>query len=264
MGSIEGFVVEGHSAGGHNAPPRGGVKLDEQGEPIYGVRDTVDLEKIRALGLPFGLAGSQAGPEQLEYALSIGASGVQVGTAFAFSKESGLEPELKRTILGEIRDGDVRVFTDPLASPTGFPFKIVQLSGTLSEETEYTDRDRLCQIGYLRSIYKREDGALGYRCPGEPVEDYTKKGGSSEDTHGKKCLCNALAANIGLPHTHKDGYVEKPLITSGDTLLEIRKYFSAGSNEYSASDVIDHILGNSIEPAGARVNTNDEPVYEAA
>lgn len=263
-GSIEGFVVEGHSAGGHNAPPRGGVKLDDMGEPIYGARDTVDLEKIKALGLPFWLAGSQAGPEQLQYALSVGASGVQVGTAFAFSNESGLEAGLKLSILEQIRNGDVRVFADPLASPTGFPFKVVQLSGTLSDEPEYSERERLCQIGYLRSLYKREDGLVGYRCPGEPVEDYVKKGGAAEDTLGKKCLCNALAANIGLPATQKSGYVEKPLITAGDTLLEIRRYFTDDTLHYSATAVIDHILGKPATHRDAAVSTNDVQVYEVA
>ncbi|MGA3007778.1 MAG: nitronate monooxygenase, partial [Opitutaceae bacterium] len=38
-GRVDGFVVEGLSAGGHNAPPRGGLQLNEKGEPIYGPRD---------------------------------------------------------------------------------------------------------------------------------------------------------------------------------------------------------------------------------
>ncbi|MFH1762738.1 MAG: nitronate monooxygenase, partial [Gemmatimonadota bacterium] len=42
-GRVDGFVVEGPTAGGHNAPPRGEKRLNERGEPIYGERDTVDL-----------------------------------------------------------------------------------------------------------------------------------------------------------------------------------------------------------------------------
>ncbi|HEX9045707.1 MAG TPA: nitronate monooxygenase, partial [Verrucomicrobiae bacterium] len=38
-GAVNGFVVEGETAGGHNAPPRGALQLNEQGEPIYGPRD---------------------------------------------------------------------------------------------------------------------------------------------------------------------------------------------------------------------------------
>ena len=35
-GRVDGFVVEGDTAGGHNAPPRGPMQLSAGGEPIYG------------------------------------------------------------------------------------------------------------------------------------------------------------------------------------------------------------------------------------
>ena len=57
-GRVDGFVVEGDVAGGHNAPPRGALQLTPAGEPVYGPRDAADLGKIRELGLPFWLAGS--------------------------------------------------------------------------------------------------------------------------------------------------------------------------------------------------------------
>jgi nitronate monooxygenase len=241
-GSIEGFIVEGPTAGGHNAPPRGGIKLNEKGEPIYGLRDQADLEQLRELGLPFWLAGGKSGPEHLEYALSVGAAGVQVGTDFAFANESGFDPAIKSRVLENVYAGTAEVFTDPLASPTGFPFKVVQLEGTMSDELAYAERPKLCQLGFLRRLYKKSDGVVGYRCPGEPTKDYLRKGGAIEDTMGKKCLCNSLVANIGLPQTHKGGYVEKPLVTAGDSLPELRRYVSHEHHEYSAVDVIKYIL----------------------
>jgi nitronate monooxygenase len=95
-------VIEGYTAGGHNAPPRGKLQVDERGEAIYGERDTVDLEKIRTLDVPFWLAGGYGSPEKLAEALDAGATGVQAGTAFAFCEESGLKnvgrlPMMKRT-----------------------------------------------------------------------------------------------------------------------------------------------------------------------
>ena len=45
-GRVDGFVVEGWTAGGHNAPPRGTPTFNERGEPIYGERDIVDLAKL--------------------------------------------------------------------------------------------------------------------------------------------------------------------------------------------------------------------------
>ena len=174
---VDGFIVEGPRAGGHNAPPRGPLVLGEEGEPLYGPRDVVDLAKMRALGLPFWLAGSYASPDRLQEARREGASGIQVGSAFAFCEESGIEAPLRRRVVERVRRGEARVFTDPSASPTGFPFKVVALEGSLSDAEVYASRERRCDLGYLREIYRRPDGALGYRCPAEPVEDFVRKGG---------------------------------------------------------------------------------------
>src|SRR5690606_11291904 len=94
-GKVDGFVIEHHSAGGHNAPPRGRACLNRAGEPIYSDRDDPDLAAMRAIGAPFWLAGSYGHPSRLCYAREQGAVGVQVGTAFAFCQESGLSPQLK-------------------------------------------------------------------------------------------------------------------------------------------------------------------------
>ena len=100
-------------------------------------------------------------------------------------------------MLAQVRSGATQVVTDPLASPTGFPFKVVQIDGTLSQDEIYAARERRCDLGYLREIYRRPDGTLGYRCPGEPVADYLKKGGTVEETRGRKCVCNGLLAAAG-------------------------------------------------------------------
>ena len=47
---------------------------------------------------------------------------------------------------------------------------------------------------------------------------YVAKGGKIEDTVGRKCLCNALLANIGHAQLRKDGTVEPALVTVGDDL----------------------------------------------
>lgn len=242
-GRIDGFVIENPTAGGHNAPPRGNLQLDDNGEPIYGPRDTVDLDEVKKLGLPFWLAGSFNTPEKLQEAIALGANGIQVGTLFAFCRESGIEDQLKRCILEKALSGNLEVFTDPLASPTGFPFKVVELEGSLSEKDVYESRPRVCNLGYLRSAYKKEDGSLGFRCPGEPVDQYLQKGGKVEDTIGRKCLCNGLVANIGFPQVQKSGYVEKVLVTSGNEIQHIAELVKSGEDSYSATAVIDYLIG---------------------
>jgi nitronate monooxygenase len=241
-GKVNGFVVEGPTAGGHNAPPRGPLQLSVEGEPIYGDRDDADLNSIRDLGLPFWVAGSYAEPERVAEALRAGANGVQIGTAFAYCDESGLDREIKSRVLNMSRRGEARVFTDPVASPTGFPFKILQMDDTNSSAANYEQRSRICDLGYLRHAYKKEDGTLGWRCPSEPVDDYLRKGGKLDDTKGRKCVCNGLMANIGLGQIQRSGELEKALITSGDDVAKVARFLKPGADSYSARDVIEYLL----------------------
>ncbi len=242
-GKVDGFVIEGPTAGGHNASPRGELRLNEAGEPVYGLKDMVDLEKIKGLGLPFWLAGDFGTPEKLKRALELGATGIQVGTAFAFCRESGLAQDIKGRLINKALKGDAEVFTDPKASPTGFPFKVARLEGSNSEKEIYEERERICDVSYLRHIYKKENGSPGYRCPSEPVDLYLKKGGKVEDTVGRKCLCNGLMANIDLPQSRKNGSIEKPLVTAGDDFKNITRFLKDGADAYSAEDVVKYLLG---------------------
>ena len=220
-GRVDGFVVEGPTAGGHNGPPRGELRLNALGEPLYGERDVVDLAKMRDLGLPFWLAGGLGSPEGLRRALEAGAAGIQVGTLFALCEESGIEPGLRRRILEAAASGQARVITDPRASPTGYPFKIVALQkGSLAH------RKRICDLGYLRVAVRRDDGRLIYRCPAEPIADYVRKGGALADTEGRQCLCNGLTATVGLGQLRADG-PEPFLVTSGDDLAVLGRLISA-------------------------------------
>jgi NAD(P)H-dependent flavin oxidoreductase YrpB (nitropropane dioxygenase family) len=245
-GRVDGFVVEGATAGGHNAPPRGQPQLNSRGEPIYGPRDTPDLEKIRELGLPFWMAGGFAEPGKLAEALAAGAAGVQLGTAFAFCEESSIDPELKRRALELSKSGEVEVFTDPVASPTGFPFKIVRLAGTLSEAEVYDQRPRACDLGYLRRVYRRADGSPGYRCPAEPVEQYLHKGGELADTVGRKCICNALFGTLGMGQQLSPAVEEKALLTAGDDVANVCRFLPPGRDTYTAADVISYVLNSAL------------------
>ena len=242
-GQVNGFIVEGETAGGHNAPPRGAMQLNGEGEPVYGPRDVVELEKIRALELPFWLAGSYGAAGKLAEALNLGAVGIQVGTAFAFCEESGICPDLKQQVFQLSREGSLRVFTDPLASPTGFPFKVVQLSGTLSDAGSVPTRERCCDLGYLRHAYRKEDGTTGYRCPAEPVADFVRKGGTPEETKGRECVCNGLMATIGLAQVNSENVPDLPLVTAGNEVAGIAKFLPPGRDTYTAAEVVQTLLG---------------------
>lgn len=250
-GRVDGFIVEGPLAGGHNAPPRGPMKLNEQGEPIYGERDEVSLADMQELGLPFWMAGYYATPEKFAEVRAMGAHGIQVGTLFAFSDESGVSEKHRHETIHHILNTPPPeggwIFTDPRSSPTGFPFKAARLPGTISDEKLYLGRKRICDLGYLRHAYKKEDGSIGQRCPAEPVKDYVRKGGLEEDTVGRKCLCNALMADIGMGQVQAGGVEELPLLTAGDDLNNIARMVKPGATSYSATDVVTYLLSPAIQ-----------------
>lgn len=243
-GKIDGFIVEGPTAGGHNAPPRGDPTFNERGEPLYGPRDEVDLAKIGELGLPFWVAGGMGSAAHLRAAQAAGAKGIQVGTLFAFADESGLDPGLKRSVLAHAARSAVDVRTDAQASPTGYPFKVVEWA---ADPARVAPRERVCDLGYLRTAYREPDGTVGYRCASEPEDQYVKKGGALAETVGRQCLCNGLMANIGLGQLREDGRLETPLLTSGDDLKLIAGFLD-GRERYSAADVLEALLGT--EPVG--------------
>ena len=237
-GSVDGFVIEGPTAGGHNAPPRGKLQLNEAGEPIYGERDRVDLSAFRGFGVPFWLAGGYGSAAGLAAARREGAAGVQLGTAFALCRESGLRDDYRAGLLARVREGRPQVTTDPLASPTGFPFKVAQLAGTVADPEVYASRPRICDLGYLREAYRASDGTIGFRCAAEPVSVFVSKGGKAEDTVGRKCICNALMATAGMPQIRAGKHLEAGIVTSGDALGDVAQFLPPGADSYGAADVI--------------------------
>ncbi|MHB1070849.1 MAG: nitronate monooxygenase, partial [Gemmatimonadaceae bacterium] len=201
------------------------------------------------------LAGSFGSRDGLLQALREGAAGVQVGTVFAYCDESGFAPEIKRQVLSDVAEGKASIFTDPRASPTGFPFKVVRTPSIAQQDDT---RERCCDLGYLRTAALREDGRLVYRCSAAPVREYTNSGGTEEDTVGRRCLCNGLMAVIGLGQLRKNGTVEPPMITSGDYVTEL-SHVARGRTSYSAADVLAYLLG---EPAYSHAAIEAEPAVQ--
>lgn len=242
----DGFIVEAPPAGGHNAPPRR-PEINERGEMVFGPRDEPDLDKIAVTGLPYWLAGAAGTPEALLAALNQGAMGIQVGTIFALSSDSGIRSGIRDQMQAGIHDDSLYVRTDPVASPTGFPFKVAEISGTLSETSIYEARPRLCDLGYLRTAFVKTDGDIGYRCPSEPVHMYVRKGGDIADTVGRQCLCNGLTATVGLAQLHAGGYLEAPVATLGSDLAGAKRLAAQYPAGWSAVQVIDWLESLSLD-----------------
>jgi len=129
---------------------------------------------------------------------------------------------------------------------------VVEMPGTGSALGIYSARERICDLGYLRQPYRKCDGSLGYRCPGEPLDDYTRKGGDAADTEGRKCLCNGLAATVGMGQSRASG-PEPALVTAGDELSDLARLVRPSEDRYTACDVVQYLVG-------AIENTANEPL----
>jgi NAD(P)H-dependent flavin oxidoreductase YrpB (nitropropane dioxygenase family) len=227
-GRVDGFVVEHHHAGGHNEPPCSGETYTDQ--------DVCAVEKVAAMGLPFWLAGGYGTPEGLREAKALGACGVQVGTAFACCHESGVIEKIKAEIINKHRKGTLKVTTDFRASPMGYPLKRVKIDANSGR-----DACRSCDLGYLRHLYAKKDGSLGYRCPASPRKPFVNKGGTPEEAQGKFCLCNGQLATIGMAQTRRGTQVQ-PLVTWGEDMRFLDPIVGHSKSSYTANDVIDYLL----------------------
>jgi NAD(P)H-dependent flavin oxidoreductase YrpB (nitropropane dioxygenase family) len=249
----DGFIIEHHTAGGHNAAPQGPLKKDTLGQPIYSELDEPDLTAIRGQGLPFWLAGGYGSGPGLQKALAAGAVGVQVGSAFALCEDSGMSPVYRNAIFAELRHGksDAELVQTSTFSPTGFPFKVVQLEGTLATDEVYANRKRICDLGFLRNrglTKADEDGTrqMFQRCSAAPIDDFVGKRGLPVNAEEKRCLCNGLLATVGLGQvgTQPGEFGEEPpIVTLGNHLDGIRRLSRQGQIPYYAKHVVEDILG---------------------
>ena len=236
-------------------PTRSGrLVKDALGQPIYGAKDEADLAAIRAVGIPFWLAGGYGSRPKLQEALAAGANGVQVGTVFALSEESGMKPEYRSAILAahEKRRGRCRSGAhDHHFHRPAFPSRSPNSQDTLSEDDVYANRRRICDIGMLqqRGFSKPDEHGqrtLFQRCPSAPIESYVKNRGLERNTEERRCLCNGLLSSVGLGQVKEiqGELVEEPaIVTLGNHLDGVRRLSRQGQTHYHVQDVVADILG---------------------
>ncbi len=98
---VDAIVAEGFEAGGHN-----------------GREETTTLTLIpsvrKATSLPLLAAGGIGSGEAMLAALTLGADGVQIGSAFAVSEESSAHPDFKRLVTG-LGEGGTKLALKKLA-----------------------------------------------------------------------------------------------------------------------------------------------------
>ena len=227
------FILENHTAGGHNAPPRNHESFSEA-DDLTGYFD-----KVMKLGWPVYVAG--AFPEggtaaDLKFWQERGAAGIQVGSRFALCSDSGMRPDLRDRVIAANRDGSLAVGTDMRMSPTGYPMKFAALAGTLSDPEVKATQRHVCNLGYLvkSSVQILPDGKERetYVCPAMPADQFQKQGGGDgSEQEGKICLCNALLATAGFNSPE-----EPALVTLGESGRQVTQLLTA-------RQVVEDILG---------------------
>ena len=238
-GSVFGIYIErtnsdgAPNSGGHNAGPRDKI--------AYGERDLIDYEKIAELDLPFWIGGGMASPEMLDWVMSIGGEGVGAGTMASLSNQSGMDPEISKKVRRLGFNHKLKVRTDMRFSPAGFPFKIDELEGTMSEEDVLKKMVRVCDQGGLRIPYETPSGDIDYRCPAEPVSSYLRKGGCIEDTVGKGCLCNGLFRTCD-KLCKKSRNKWPAAVTSGDDYSFLNKVMDHENDSYDMAKGLNYLL----------------------
>ena len=79
------------------------------------------------------------------------------------------DPAVGKRAVAAALDGTLEVRSDWRVSPTGFPFRVVELPGTLSDPQVVAERRPVCDLGALRTPFAAPDGSIDYRCPAEPL-----------------------------------------------------------------------------------------------
>jgi nitronate monooxygenase len=182
-------VLEGPLAGGHLGFAYADLKKDEfRMEKLFGpVKEFAQKHG----DFPVIVAGGIYYHEDIvRWVNEIGADGVQMGTRFAATHESGASADFKQAMI-DCREEDIIVAKKP-GSPCGLPFRIIKTSPGYQTALQ-KNRPPKCNRGFV--LRKDEEGDFT-ACP-------------ARDSCDSFCICNVLLSAHGF--TDK----EEPIYTIG-------------------------------------------------
>jgi len=168
--------------------------------------------------IPVFVAGGIRTHEDVIHAIKQGATGVQVGTPFAASYESGACNDFKNTIIRS-SNADVMLGSREWGSPTGYPFRYLRGS-PLAQLGKNAENNYFCICSALLSSTKTDIPSRNGDCPWGYVKPLDK-------------LC---------PANGKENVIPNRLYTSGteiDGIKEIRH----------AADIVNELAGISCAEA---------------
>ncbi len=210
-------ILEGPLAGGHlGFSPQDVDKEEFRLEKLFGpvkefAQKNGDYPVIVAGGIYYH-------DDIVRWVNEFGADGVQMGTRFAATYESGASPAFKQAIL-ECKKEDIIVANKP-GSPCGLPFRIIKTSPGYQLALTRT-RPPKCNRGL---VLRKDEAGKFTVC-------------SAKDSHNSFCICNVLLSAHGF--TDK----EEPIFTIGGRGHLVDRILSV-------DELMDELIGLNGLPAG--------------
>lgn len=189
-------VVEGPLAGGHIAWRKEEEALAPENKLENLLAEVLEVAKNYG-NIPVVAAGGVYTHEDIKKYLDMGCAGVQMGTRFLATYESGANQEYKQMLV-ECKEEDIELATKP-GSPCGMIFRVLK-NAPFYQEALQRARAPKCDKGYLLN--------KGH-CPSKYENEKTF------------CICNGLLSSINL-----NGPQEKNLYTVGQNAHRIDRIMS--------------------------------------
>lgn len=176
------FVVEGPLAGGHIGWRDIETAMDPKNNLELLIKEVLEVCSKRNLSVPVIAAGGVYSHEDILHYLELGCAGVQMGTRFLATFESGANEEYKK-LLVSCTESDIELADKP-GSPCGMLFRVLKQSPFYQEALTFTRAPR-CDKGYLLN----------------------KGNCSAKDSNVSSfCICNGLMASVVPTSPEKELY----------------------------------------------------------
>lgn len=189
-------VVEGPLAGGHIGWAKKGDAFDEKNKLENLVCEVLLLAKEH--NIPVIAAGGIHDNKDIQRYLKLGCSGVQMGTRFLATFESGASEEYKQKLIG-CNKGDIELADKP-GSPCGLLFRVINSSPFYQEALE-NKRVPNCDKGYV---------LINGKCP-------------AKDGLDSFCICNGLLSSSKVKSNEKELYSVGAMAWRIDKIISVEQ-----------------------------------------
>ena len=193
------LVVEGPLAGGHIAWRDPVEALSPANRLEVLLQEVFEVTKKWNHPIPVIAAGGIYTHEDIQRYLDMGCAGVQMGTRFLATFESGANERYKK-LLVECKEEDIELASRP-GSPCGMLFRVLKQSPFYVEALS-KERAPNCSKGYLLNKGN---------CPSKYENEKTF------------CICNGLLSSINLNPTEKELYTVGSNAHKIDKILSVKE-----------------------------------------